>query len=136
MTVQASLEVPAQVADILDRACNDCHSYETVWPWYASVAPASWLCVKDVNEGRRHLNFSEWGQYSPKIAAHKLDELIEHVEEGEMPLPVYLPLHPEARLDESERVVLINWARDTREGILAGAEIEGGGDESSDGEHE
>ena len=69
MTVQASLEVPVQVEDILSRACNDCHSNETAWPWYASVAPASWLCVKDANEGRRHLNFSEWGHYPPGNAA-------------------------------------------------------------------
>jgi hypothetical protein len=84
------------------RACGDCHSNETRWPWYSRVAPASWLVQHDVDEAREHLNFSEFDR--PQRDA---DEAAEEVEEGEMPLGKYLWLHPEARLDERERADLI-----------------------------
>jgi hypothetical protein len=80
------------------RACFDCHSNETVWPWYAWVAPASWLVTNDVRGGRHHLNFSEWDR--PQKDA---DEAVEAVREGFMPLPIYLPLHPEADLSDAEK---------------------------------
>ncbi|RKZ13708.1 hypothetical protein DRQ53_12940 [bacterium] len=110
LVLQAHLDVPAQVDALLRVACYDCHSNETQWPWYASVAPASWLCVRDTNGGRRHLNFSEWGNYPASKVEHKLEEIAEYVESGEMPLNVYMPLHPEARLTEEERRVLVEWA--------------------------
>jgi hypothetical protein len=88
---------------LAQRACFDCHSNETVWPWYSKVAPVSWLITKDTLDGRRHLNFSEWGRGRPV----ELDEVEEVLREGQMPLPVYLPLHPEANLTEAEREQLI-----------------------------
>ena len=124
LVVQSYLEVPARVHVLLRAACYDCHSNETEWPWYASVAPASWLCVKDTNEGRRHLNFSEWGNYPPGKVEHKLEEIAEYVEEGEMPLAVYLPLHAEARLSDEDRAVLVDWAKGEREKLLAATEDE------------
>ena len=75
--------------------------------------------MKDTNEGRRHLNFSEWGSYPPGKAEHKLEEIAEYVEEGEMPLKVYLPLHSEARLSEEDRAALVAWAKGEREKLLA-----------------
>lgn len=84
-------------------ACFDCHSNETVWPWYSKVAPVSWLITKDTLDGRRELNFSEWG----RGRSAELDEVEEVIREGKMPLPVYLPLHPEANLSEAEREQLI-----------------------------
>lgn len=119
LAVQSHLEIPARIDSLLHVACYDCHSNETSWPWYASVAPSSWLCVKDTNEGRRHLNFSEWGSYPPGKAEHKLEEIAEYVEEGEMPLKVYLPLHSEARLSEEDRAALVAWAKGEREKLLA-----------------
>ena len=83
---------------LFERACQDCHSNETRWPWYASVAPASWLVQRDVDEGREHFNVSEWGREE-----NHGDEAAEMVREGEMPPWFYLPAHPEARLDEAER---------------------------------
>jgi hypothetical protein len=84
------------------RACFDCHSNETTWPWYAWVAPMSWLVQHDVDEGREHMNFSEWDEEQKHA-----DEAPEMVEEGEMPLWYYLPAHPEAKLTAGEKAQLI-----------------------------
>jgi hypothetical protein len=78
------------------KACWDCHSNETVWPWYSWIAPVSWLVQHDVDEGREHLNFTEWNREQ-----HHADEAGEEVLEGEMPLWFYPLLHPEAALDEA-----------------------------------
>ena len=84
------------------RACFDCHSNETEWPWYSHVAPVSWLVQHDVDDGRKHLNFSEWDR--PQEDAH---EAAEEAEEGEMPPWFYLPLHAHARLSDPERGALV-----------------------------
>ena len=91
------------------RACADCHSHETEWPWYATLAPVSWLVAHDVEEGREHFNVSAWGTQ----AHNEGEEAAEMVETGEMPLAIYLPLHPEARLGEAERAALIAGLRAT-----------------------
>ncbi len=88
--------------ELFYRACADCHSNETRWPWYSRVAPVSWLVVKDVEEGRSHFNVSEWHR-EQKDARKAAEE----VREGEMPLPIYLPTHPEARLTAAEKAELI-----------------------------
>lgn len=110
-TVQAALTVPADVDAVLERSCNDCHSNETLWPWYAEVAPVSWFVVDHVNHGREEMSFSAWGTYSARKAAHKLEEICEKVREGEMPLASYLLLHPEARLSEADKQALCDWAQ-------------------------
>ena len=88
--------------ELFFRACKDCHSHETVWPWYSHVAPVSWLVQYDVHEGRSHFDVSAWGREH-----NEGDEAAEMVREGEMPLWYYLPAHPEARLAEAERDELI-----------------------------
>jgi len=88
--------------ELFFRACKDCHSNETVWPWYSFVAPASWLVQSDVDEGRSHFNVSEWGR-----AENHADEAAKMLREGEMPLWFYLPAHPEAQLSDEEREELI-----------------------------
>lgn len=90
---------------LAQRACFDCHSNESVWPWYSNIAPVSWLVQRDVNEGREALNFSDWGRNPPEHEDEH-DEIGEQVREGEMPLPVYLLLHPEASLSEAEKETL------------------------------
>lgn len=80
------------------RACFDCHSNQTVWPWYSTIAPVSWLVQHDVDEGRRALNFSEWHR-----AYEEAGEAADSVREGEMPLIFYGPLHPAARLSAAEK---------------------------------
>jgi hypothetical protein len=109
--VETDIAAPADVNAILRRACYDCHSNETVWPWYSRVAPVSWLVAHDTNEGREHLNFSTWNRLSIPERHEALDELWEEVESGGMPLPIYLPLHPEARLSDADKAAIQAWVR-------------------------
>lgn len=102
----ATLREPAwdqpRTRELFSRACQDCHSNQTEWPWYSSVAPVSWLVQHDVEEGRSHFNISEWGRKK-----NDSDEAAKMVREDEMPPWFYLPAHPEARLSDSERKELI-----------------------------
>ncbi len=88
--------------ELFDRACKDCHSHETVWPWYASIAPVSWMVRWDVDEGRSHFNVSDWGR-----AKNHGDDAAKMVRNGDMPLWYYLPAHPEAQLTKAESAELI-----------------------------
>jgi hypothetical protein len=88
------------------RACFDCHSNETVWPWYTWVAPVSWLISRDVSEGRRELNFTEW--QGGRREGEKASEIREQIEKGEMPPIPYRLMHAEARLTAEEKRQLIN----------------------------
>ena len=92
----------AQTRAIAQRACFDCHSNETVWTWYSNIAPVSWLVQRDVDQGRDELNFSEW-----ETGEDEAEDIAEVILEGEMPLPIYLIMHPEARLSEAEKAQLI-----------------------------
>jgi hypothetical protein len=98
-----------ELSAVLRRACYDCHSNETVWPWYSRVAPLSWLVAHDVHEGREHLNFSTWGEYPEEKQAKLRKEVWEEVSEGKMPPFRYLPAHPEARLSEQDMGILRAW---------------------------
>jgi hypothetical protein len=109
-TIQATMPVPPHIDAIIRRACNDCHSHDTNWPWYSNLAPASWFLAHDVEEGREHLNFSEWAQYPPRDAAHLLEELCEETKKGEMPLRPYVVMHPRARLSDADKRALCEWA--------------------------
>jgi len=91
-----------QTRTLFFKACRDCHSRETAWPWYASIAPASWLTYYDVQEGREHFDVSRWGE-----GKQHGDEAAEMVRTGEMPPWFYLPAHPDARLTEADRLALI-----------------------------
>ena len=98
----AQVSAPAEVKAILKQACYDCHSFETEYPWYTNVAPLSWWIEEHIEDGRKHFNFSEWGNYDLKKKKHKLEELIEMVEEGEMPLNSYTWAHSEANLSAQQ----------------------------------
>ncbi len=100
---------PPEVTALLHAACYDCHSHETQWPWYAHIAPASWLVVSDVNEGRRHIDFSNWPT-DPAAIAKKLDRINEVLGYREMPPTKYTLLHPEARLTDAQRKQLMDWS--------------------------
>ena len=91
-----------EVISVIDRACRDCHSNSTVWPWYSRVAPVSWLIADDVRKGRAHLNFSEWDRLSPEAAKTRLNKACEELKDGGMPLWQYRLIHSEARLSEQE----------------------------------
>jgi len=87
---------------IVEHACFDCHSNETVWPWYSNVAPVSWVVAHHTNDGRGEFNFSDW-ERNPAES----EDLLEAVKFGEMPLRGYLALHPEARLNSDEMSMLL-----------------------------
>jgi hypothetical protein len=111
--VNSDLPAPAGVHDLLRRACYDCHSNETRWPWYSGVFPLSWLIHRDVVQGRQRLNFSDWGDYAedPGTKSHKLDEIAKAIDEQNMGPWYYRLLHPDARLDGPERAALIAWVQ-------------------------
>jgi len=109
--VRSDLNAPGEVREILRRACYDCHSHETVWPWYSRVAPLSWWVVSHVNEARGDLNFSEWPRFDPELAGLALRDIETQVTRKKMPLPSYTIMHPGARLSDDERRTLIDWAR-------------------------
>jgi hypothetical protein len=100
---------PPEIAAMLHAACYDCHSSETRWPWYARVAPISWLIASDVKEGREHLNLSAWPDDNPKRAARRLGKMSDEISSGEMPLKKYTRIHADARLTESQRRELTDW---------------------------
>lgn len=102
VTAEPAWDSP-RTRELAKAACFDCHSNETVWPWYSHVAPVSWLVQRDTDEGRRKLNFSEWDK--PQKEA---DEAAKAVREGDMPMWIYLPAHPEARLSDADKQALIN----------------------------
>jgi len=105
--------------ELFFRGCADCHSNETVWPWYSNIAPISWMIQDHVLEGRARFNVSEWGR-----PENEGEEAAHHVLDGQMPLPNYLPLHPEARFSDAEKEELVQGLLNTFGGDLEG---EGGG---------
>jgi heme-binding protein len=109
---QGDLAAPAPVKDAIGRACADCHSNRTRWPWYANVAPVSWLAYRDVAEGRKRLNFSQWDSYvaDPGTAINKLRKIAESTTGSAMPPWYYRLIHRDARLTESERRLIREWA--------------------------
>lgn len=98
-----------EIAALLHAACYDCHSHETRWPWYSHVAPMSWLIADDVNEGRKHLNLSEWPADQPERAAKRLERMSEEIDYREMPPKKYTAIHANARLTDGERKELTDW---------------------------
>ncbi len=102
-----SVSAPEDVRAVLRKACYDCHSNETVWPWYSYVAPVSWLIAHDVHEGREELNFSAWNR--GRKESHDRHEIFEEVSEGEMPLWYYVLLHPGASLSDKDKELLRDW---------------------------
>lgn len=98
-----------EVANTLKTACYDCHSNQPVYPWYTNIAPVSWWIKHHINEGSHHLNFSEWGTYTEKRKNHKLEECIEMVEEGEMPMSSYTIMHGNAKLTDAQKMQLVEF---------------------------
>jgi hypothetical protein len=108
-TLETTTEIPENVRAILKRSCNDCHSNETVYPWYSNVSPFSWLLADHIEEGRRELNFSIWNTYTAKKKRHKYDEICEQVTNGEMPHNQYVWIHRDAALSEQDKINLCDW---------------------------
>jgi len=107
--ITAHMQVDAAVMATLSRACNDCHSNRTEWPWYSNVAPVSWLVAHDVNDGREELNLSEWGASKEKEPGKLLGKICSEVTDGEMPMATYTLIHPQAKLTREEVQNVCRW---------------------------
>jgi hypothetical protein len=113
-TLAANVSMPAPVGALIQRACMNCHSNETKWPWYSRVAPLSWLTTKDVENARKAMNFSRWSIQNgrrPEMAMATLSAMCADIQSGRMPMSNYLLLHPEARLSEPEKAQVCAWAK-------------------------
>jgi hypothetical protein len=108
--LNARHSVPESVAEILDRACRDCHSNDTRWPWYSHVAPVSWYVIDHVNHGRSHFNYSDWARYSPEEGRTLLKNSCDLARESEMPLASYALMHRSAKLSRADVETLCGWA--------------------------
>lgn len=115
---EAQTQPSAEVVTILQQNCYDCHSNNTVYPWYAEIAPVSLWMDGHIEEGKEHFNVSDWSSWDLKKKDHKMDELIEEVEEGHMPEDSYTWMH--GKLTEEEKQTLIAWGKKVREELSKG----------------
>jgi hypothetical protein len=104
-------EMNTEVATVLQRACYDCHSNDTRWPWYSNVAPVSWFVIDHVNHGRRHLNFSNWASYDKQEKMAHLQEIGDTVKLNQMPMSSYTVIHADARLSDEDKKLLGEWVK-------------------------
>lgn len=112
--------LPPEVKLILQRACYDCHSNQTVYPWYSNVAPVSWLVARDTRLGRDELNFSTWAELSKRKKIKTLGNIAEEVEDKKMPLKIYTFVHRDAILTDHEIETLSTWTKSLSKKILEG----------------
>ncbi len=117
--ISVSYVVPEDVKAILAKACNDCHSNNTRYPWYAEIQPAAWWLSDHIKDGKRKMNFNEFDGYRIARQYKKLEECIEQVKEGEMPLSSYTVIHKDAILTDAEKQTLFNWCEVIRDSIKA-----------------
>jgi len=113
----AGSNVPANVAQVLEAKCADCHSERTKWPAYSRFAPTSWVIEHDVQEGREHLNLSRWQDYTLETRVDLLSQIAAETRNEQMPLRQYLVLHPSARLSAGEQQLIYSWAKSERKQI-------------------
>ena len=106
------LKAPDEVMTVLKRACFDCHSNHTTFPWYSSIAPVSWFTKHHVEEGREHMNFSTWAEYDDEKKLKFLEKIPKAIK-SKMPLPSYLLIHKEAQLSDADKALLSKWTTDT-----------------------
>jgi hypothetical protein len=122
--ISTKYTVPEDVNLILTKACNDCHSNNTVYPWYANFQPVAWYLDHHIKDGRKHFDLSEFMAYEAWKADHKLEELAEEVEENKMPFDEYLWIHGEAELSNEEKSTLMDWAKGIRAEMAADSTLD------------
>ena len=111
--------VPEKVKVILAKACNDCHSNNTIYPWYTNIQPVHWWMNNHIMEGKKEINFDDYKNRSLRFQYHKMEEIVKQVKEDEMPLESYTWIHKDAKLTEVEKNELINWADGIRDSLKA-----------------
>ncbi|MEX1201724.1 MAG: heme-binding domain-containing protein [Ferruginibacter sp.] len=107
--------VPPNVKELISTACYNCHSNTTKYPWYANIQPVAWWLNEHVEDGKKELNFSEFGNYTLARQFHKLEEVTEMIETNEMPLQSYSIIHSDAKLSAEQKQVVLSWAADIRQ---------------------
>jgi hypothetical protein len=117
--ITAVAAVPENVNVILKKACNDCHSNNTNYPWYSNIQPVYFWLNDHIKEGKREINFDEFATYRLRRQYHKMEELIEQVKEGEMPLSSYTLIHKDAKLTDAEKGTLTGWAQGIMDSMKA-----------------
>lgn len=117
--IQSHVPWQPEVSAVFERACRDCHSNRTVWPWYSNVAPVSWFVAGHVNQARSHLNVSEWSGYDSLERAAFLNKMCDFVRTGRMPLASYTWIHRNAVLAEMDVDVLCSWTQQAVEELQA-----------------
>jgi hypothetical protein len=120
--LEASLHVTPEVKAIFARACDDCHSNRTRWPWYSHVAPVSWWLTDHVRHGRRHMNFSDWARYNQRDADQMLGEICRLSKMGVMPLSSYTLMHRDAILSPQDVGALCAWSQAEQQRLAASVE--------------
>jgi hypothetical protein len=108
-TMMSIAPVTPEANAVLERACRDCHSNDTRWPWYSNVAPISWFVIDHVNHGRRHFNYSDWAQYDGDQVSRILKNTCAMTRKGEMPIASYMWIHSEASITDRDIVALCDW---------------------------
>jgi len=113
--ISKTISIPSNVGALLKTACYDCHSNNTNYPWYAKIQPGGWWLASHIQNGKKELNFSEFGAYSSRRQQSKLKSISSQLEDGEMPLASYAFLHKNARLTKEQKELIIDWALQTRD---------------------
>jgi hypothetical protein len=117
-TLEAHTVMTPEIASIFARSCNDCHTNKTTWPWYSNVAPVSWFVIDHVNDGRRHLNFSDWSRMNEREAGGQLEQICKEVKNGGMPINSYTWIHRHAFLSNQDVQTICAWTSAERERLL------------------
>ncbi|MDV7188212.1 heme-binding domain-containing protein [Lutibacter sp. TH_r2] len=109
--ISNEFKIPNEVQEIIKTSCADCHSNTTKYPWYSEIAPVSWYLALHVNDGKEHLNFSEWMAYNKHQKEHIISDLEEVMESHKMPLGSYLLLHEDAKMTNEQYIVFLDWVK-------------------------
>lgn len=117
--ISTSVTVPDNVKTILNRACTDCHSNNTNYPWYNKVQPFAWILARHIDDGKNEINFDEYATYNLRRKYHKMEEITEQIKEDKMPIKSYTIIHQDAKLSNEDKQVLIQWADSVRNEMKA-----------------
>ena len=117
--ISKTINIPDSVQAILKSACYDCHSNNTVYPWYSNFQPMAWFMAGHIKEAKEKLNFNEFGSYSPRRQVSKLDGIANSIKDDIMPLSSYKLMHKSANLSANEKALLINWAQQSKDSLSA-----------------
>jgi cytochrome c553 len=115
--ISKTVFIPDNVKSLLQTTCNDCHSNNTNYPWYANIQPMGWLLANHIKGGKAELNFNEFGTYSQRRQQSKLKSIASQVKDDEMPLASYAFLHKNAKLTKEQKALIIDWALNGKDSL-------------------